>query len=199
MQDCLSYQKQRALVERDQNSDFVDRGVGEIGEVAVGDAFELGADDVGGETRGQQAAIKRSELALVELTAQVREPALEACTDERGFVSLDEDGFQGRFDVSVGDAAGAEIASDAVAPLTAQPSVVSGVLESVTPVVEVIQLAQARDDRRNQLFIFRAALEVLLHLVDRMRAAHQCALCGHVELMLGREFATVCTVGHKEI
>ena len=165
----------------------------------MGDALEFGANDVGGEARGQEAAIKRSELALVDLAANVGKPALEACADERGFVSLRENGIEGGFDVAVGDAAAAKIASDAITSLTAQPGVVTCELEGVTRVVEIIQLTQARDHGGDQVFVFSVALEVLLHLVDRMRAAHQSTLRGHFELMLGSELAAVRAEGHGEI
>jgi len=176
---------------RSENLELVRRCVGKVGEVAVGDALELGANDVRREARGEEAAIERRELALVELAAKVREPALEAGADERGFVGLGENGIECGFDVAVGHAAAAEVASDAVASLTAQPSVVTGELEGITCVVEIIQLTEARDHGGNQVFVFGAALEVLLHLVDRVCTAHQGALCGHVELVLGGKFARV--------
>ena len=99
--------------------DGVGRFVRETGEVAVGDAFEFGADDVRREARGEEAAIERGEVALVELAAKVREPALEAGADKRGLVGLGENGIERSFDVAVRDATGAEITRDAVAPLTA--------------------------------------------------------------------------------
>ena len=76
---------------------------------------------------------------------------------------------------------------------------VTGELEGVARVVEIVQLTQARDHSRNQVSVFGTALEILLHLVDRVRAAHQSALRGHVELVLGGELATVSRVGHNEI
>jgi len=160
--------------------ELVKRCVGKVGEVAVGDTFELGANDVRRKPRGEEAAVERSEFALVELAAKVREPALEAGADERGFVGLRENGVERGFDVAVGDAAAAEVASDAIASLTAHPGVVTGEFEGVARVVEIIQLTQARDHRGNQVFALGAAFEVLLHLVDRVRAAHQGALRGHI-------------------
>ena len=68
---------------------------------------------------------------------------------------------------------------------------VTGELEGVARVVEIVQLTQARDHRRNQVFVFGTALEVLLHLVDRVRTAHQRALRGQVELMLSGELAGI--------
>ncbi len=97
----------------------------------MGDAFKLCADHVGGEASGEEAAIERGKLALVELAAKVREPVLEAGADKRGLVGLGENGIERSFDVAIRDATGAEGASDAVASLTAQPGVMTGVLEGV--------------------------------------------------------------------
>jgi hypothetical protein len=171
--------------------DGAGRFIREIGEVAVGDPLELGANDVRREARGEEAAIERGELALVELAAKVREPALEAGPDERGFVGLGEDGVERSFDVAIRDTTGAEVTSDPVASLTAQAGVVTSVLESVARVIEIIQLTETGNHRGNQVFVFGAAVEVLLHLVNRVRAAHQGALRGHVELVFGGEFAGV--------
>ena len=71
--------------------------------------------------------------------------ALEAGADGCGFVSLREDGVERGFDVAIGNAAGAELAGNAEAPLAARVGVLAGVIEGVAGVVEIVLFAQARD------------------------------------------------------
>jgi len=162
---------------------------GRIGEIAGGDAAELGADDVGGEAGAEKRAIERGELASIERAADVREAALEARADEHGFVCLGEDGVKGGFDVAVGDAARAQLAGDAKASLAAGLRVLAGVVEGVAGVVEIFMLAQPGDDGRDEFEVFGAAVEVFAHFMDGVRAAHERAERGGVKLLLGREFA----------
>jgi hypothetical protein len=115
----------------------------------VGDAAEFGADCVGGEAGPEEAAIKGSDFALVEGAAQVGEASLDADANERGFVGFGEDGFEGGFDVLIGNAAGAKFAGDTEASLAAQFGVLVGVVQGVARVVEVVKFAESGDDRRD--------------------------------------------------
>jgi len=151
----------------------------------VGDAAELGANDVRGETGAEKAAIKRRDFALVERAAKMREAAFYAGADQSGFVRFGKDSLQSSFDVTVGNAAGAELARDAKASLAAQFRMLIGVIERVTGVVQVFQFAQTRDDGRNEFLVLGAAFEVLLHFVDRICAAHQGAKRRIVKFLFG--------------
>jgi hypothetical protein len=169
--------------------DFIRGRVGEGGEIAGGDAAEFGADDIGGEAGAKKRAVEGSELALIERAADMREAALEARADERGFVRFGEDGVERGFDVAVGNAAGAQFARDAKTPLAARLRVRASVVEGVAGVVEIVVLAQPGDDGRNEFGIFGAAAEVFAHFMDGVRAAHERAQGGGVKLLLGGEFA----------
>ena len=111
----------------------------------MGDAAELGANDVGGETGAEKAAIKRCDFALIERAAKVCEAAFYAGANQSGFVRFRKDSLQSSFDVTVGNAAGAELARDAKASLAAQFCVLIGVIERVSSVVQSISVrADAR-------------------------------------------------------
>jgi hypothetical protein len=117
--------------------DFVG-DVGEIGEIAVGYAFEFFADYVGGETGAEQGTIEGGDFFLVDGAAEVREAAFKAGADESGFVCVGENCGESGIDVNVGNASAAEFARDAEAPLAAGLRVVAGVFEGVASVVEIV-------------------------------------------------------------
>ena len=169
---------------------------GKFGEVAVGDAFQLGADYVRGETGAEKIAVEGGDFFLVEGAAEMGEAAGEARADERGFVGFGEDGIHRGFDVAVGDTACAQFASDAETSLAAKLGVLRGVVQSVLGVVEIVEFAEARDYGGDEVFIFGAALEMFFHFGDGMGAAHQGALRGHVELGFGEELAGGLTRAH---
>jgi hypothetical protein len=127
---------------------------------------ELGADYVGGKAGAEESAIEGGEFFFVDGAAKLGELALETGADKRGFVGIGEGGGESGFDVAVGDAASAEFAGDPETPLAAGLGVMAGEFAGVAGVVEVIVFAEARDDGRDEVFIFGAALEVLLHFVD---------------------------------
>jgi hypothetical protein len=172
-----------------EESGLVVGGCREVGEIAASDAPKFFADNVGGETGAEKHAVKRGDFPLVECAAQVREAALETCADEHGFVCIREHGGNRSVDVHVGNSTASKFAYYAEAALAAGLRVMPSVFEGIASVVKVIELAEAREDRRDQVFIFGAAFEVLLHFVDRIGTAHEGALGGHVELVLGAEFA----------
>ena len=94
-------------------------------------------------------------------------------------------------DVLIGNTATSKLACDAETALATGLPVMTGIFKGVASIVEVVQFAQAGDDGRNQLLFFGAALEILLHFVDREGAAHEGALGGHIELVFGAEFACI--------
>jgi len=163
------------------------RGVRNIGEIAARDRAEFGADYIGGKAGREQAAIEGGEFAPVERAAEAGEAALEAGADEGGFVGFGEDGVERGFDVGVGDAAGAEFAGDAEAAAVGMDAA-AGEVEGVADVIEIVELAKARDDGGDEFYIFGAAFEIGAHVVERVGAAHKRALRGKVKLVLGREF-----------
>ena len=166
-----------------------DGRVGQVGEIAVGDSAELGANDVRGETGAEKAAIKRRDFALIERAAKVCQAAFYAGANQSGFVRFRKDSLHRSFDVTVGNAAGTELARNAKASLAAQFRVLIGVIERVSSVVQVFQFAQTRDDRRNEFLVLGAAFEVLLHFVNRICPAHQGAKRRIVKFLFGGNFA----------
>jgi hypothetical protein len=122
--------------------------------------------------------------------------ASQSGADQRGFVGFGEDLRDGVIDVAVGNAACAELPGNAETSLAADFYVLGGVAQGVLGVIEVIELAEAGDYGGHQIFIFGAAFEVLRHLVDGMRAAHEGALGGQVELGLGYEFVGGAALAH---
>src|SRR5574337_797610 len=104
--------------------------------------IEKGVRGVGGKAGAEQAAVERGKLAPVERAAarvapaQLFQAALEALADERGFIGFREAFLERGFDVAVGDATGAKLASDAVATLAAGLGAIAGELARVAGVVE---------------------------------------------------------------
>src|ERR1700683_1998305 len=82
-------------------------GFRQVGKGAAGDAAEFGADDVCGKTGAEEAAVQRSDFALVERAADMSEFALDAGADRGGFVGFGEHGVERGVDVGVVHAAGA--------------------------------------------------------------------------------------------
>ena len=119
----------------------------------------------------------------------MRELPFEALADQRNLVCVSEGGVERRLDVTVGNAASAQLAGDAKTSLAAQLRMVAREVERVTRIVKISLFAKPRDHDRNQVFVVGSALEILLHLVNRMRAAHQRAQRGSVEVLLGGKFA----------
>jgi len=93
------------------------------------------------------------------------------------------------FDVSVGDAAGAEIACDAVLALAADFGALACELFGVAGVVDQAVFAETGEHYLREEFAGRAAFEESFHFRDRVRAAHERALGGLVEFGFGVEFA----------
>jgi hypothetical protein len=164
-------------------------GDGTFGEIIARNAAELGADDVRGKAGAQQAAIERGKLALVEGAADAGQAPLEAGANEIGFIGLGENGGEGRLDMTVGNAAGAQFAGDTKASLAAGLRVLAGVVERVAGIVEIFLLAKARDDPGNELVAFGAASEIVAHFVNRVGAPHEGAKRGGVELGFGGKLA----------
>jgi len=150
----------------------------------VGDAAKLGADGVGGETGPKQAAVNSGDLALAERASEMSKAALQAGADEFGFGSIGEHGLKGGVDVTIGHAAGTQLASDTETSLAASVGALAGKFKRVAGVIEIVVLAEPGDDLRDGVFVFRAALEIGTHFVDGMGAAHERAKSGGVQILL---------------
>ncbi len=163
--------------------------VGQFGQIAAGDSAQFGADQVRGESRAEQAAIDSGDLALVQRAANVREPAFQARTDEFDFARLGEDGIECSVYQPIRHAAPSQLADDAKSALSAKIGMLSREFERVARIVKIIVLTEARDDLRDGVFIFRAALKIPAHFVDRVGAAHERAESGVVKFLLAFELA----------
>jgi hypothetical protein len=161
----------------------------ELREIAVSDASEFSADYIGREAGAEQHAIERGDLFFVEGASEVRKATLEAVADERGLVGISEDGGERCVDVLIGNATASKLACDAETALATGLRMMTGVFEGVASIVEIVQFPQTGDHGRDEVFFFGAAFEVLLHFVNRKRAAHKSPLGGHIELVLCAKLA----------
>jgi hypothetical protein len=162
---------------------------GEIGQVAVGNAAKLGSNYFRGKSGAEQAAMERRDLALAKRAANVREVSLESCAYECGFVCVGENSAERGLNMLVGHAARAQLADDAETSLAPRIGVKASEVESVAGVVEVPVFAHPRDNSGDEFRVVGAAREIRAHLVNRVRAAHQYADGGIVQLLFGLEFA----------
>ena len=123
---------------------------------------------------------------------------LEAGAHRRCLVRLGKDGIERGFDVAVGNAAAAQLSRDTEATLPAGLCVMANVFKRVAGVVKILLLAEARDNGGNRLLILGAAPKVIAHLVNGVRAAHQCTDSRRVQLLLGFKLARRGTGTHRE-
>jgi len=165
------------------------RGVEKIRKIAAIDVAEFFANRVRGEAGAKKHAVERGDFLLVEGAAKVRESAFETRANESGFVRFGKDCGERCVDVFIGNAPATQFARDAVASLAAALCVMAGVFDGVAGIVKVVQFAKAGDDGRDELLFFCATLEILFHFMDRVIAAHEGALGGHIELVFGPELA----------
>src|SRR5262249_5812702 len=114
--------------------------------------------------------------------------AFEAFAQERSFVRVAENRVEGCFDVMIGDAAGAKFPRDAETALSAGLGVLPRVVGSEFRVVEVILFAKTRDNGPDGVLLLDKTLEVLLHFVNGVRAAHQGSQRRSVEFFAGDDF-----------
>jgi hypothetical protein len=157
---------------------------GEIGQVTAGGGAQFSADYFGGEAGAQQAAIKRSKLALVERQAEMSDTAFQARAHEGGFVGFSEDGLQGGVDVTIRDAPPAKLTGDAEAALTAELRVLPGIFQGVARIVKISSFAQAGDDAADKFGNLRTTRQVVLHFVDGVCATHESAQGERVKVLL---------------
>ncbi len=168
---------------------LVRRRLGQFRHFDFRQSAKFGTDRVGGKAGAKKGAIERGELAFVERAAHLRQAALQARPHQSALVQLLKNRRQRRFDVTVREAASAQIARDAEATLTTCLRVAARVVERVAGVVQIIVLLEPLEHRPHAGLILGAALEQLTHLVDRMRTAHQRTQRDGVELRFRRKLA----------
>src|SRR6185437_12858129 len=122
------------------------------------------------KTRGNQAAVKRGDLFLVDAlpcrAAELAELPLNALSNERHLIRFGEDRFQGCINVRIRDASRAEFACNAEFPLTAGTSMQPRIVARIFRIIEIALIAQMRDDHGDAGFVRRAPPEILLHFMD---------------------------------
>ncbi len=91
--------------------------------------------------------------------------------------------------MAVGNAAGAEIAGDAEFSLLAGLGALTGELFRILGVVDHAVFFQTRHHHLDQQLVIAAALQLALHLMHRMRAAHQRPHRHLIQLLFGFELA----------
>src|SRR5215472_5152214 len=115
-------------------------------DFGASDISELAKNRIRGESGAQEAAIKRCDSALIDRTSNLCKLAFDAPAKESRFVSLCEDGIESGLDVPIRDTAGTQFARDAETSLATRVGVLAGVFERVAGVIEIVLLAEARDD-----------------------------------------------------
>jgi len=115
----------------------------DFGEFFAGDGFDFAADKVGGEAGAEEAAVEGGEFLIAYFATEGTEFALDALTDDGGFVGFGGGFGEGGLDVLVGYAAGAEVAGDAEFALFADFGALAGELFGVTGVVDLAIFAEA--------------------------------------------------------
>jgi hypothetical protein len=168
----------------------------------AGEGLEFAADKVGGEAGGEERAVDGGEFFVSDLfhlrackykprtlAPEGAEFALDALTDDGGFV-VGLGGFgEGVVDVAVGNAAGAEVARDAEPALFADFGVGAGELFGVAGIVELAGFLEAGEDDLCEKLAIGAAEKFRFHFVDGVCAAHEDTEGVVVEVLLGVEFA----------
>jgi len=160
-----------------------------VGEFFAGDGLDFAADDVGGKAGAQQAAVEGGELFVVEFAAEGAELAVNALADHGGLVVFLRAFVESGFDVLVGDAASAQVAGDAELALAADFGALADELFGVAGVVDEAFALEAVESGFDELVVFGAMRQRLLHFVDGMGAAHQDAGGRGVQLGLGHHQA----------
>jgi len=164
-------------------------GTIDIGDVFGGDGFEFASDGVGREAGAEKAAVERSDFVVGDLTTGQFQFALDAKPDG-GTLGGVVTGFgQYGFDVAIGYAAGAEVASDAVFALAANLGALTNELLGVAVVVNHAVFFEAGHDQLGEELVVRAAREELFHFRDGVGPAHQGALSSFIKLGFGFELA----------
>jgi len=120
------------------------------------DPMEFAADEVGGESRSKERAIKGRDFLLVKFAAKQAELVVNPLTDERGRVDVGVCFLECGFDVTIRDAAGPQIPRDAVRPLFPVFSAVAEELLRVACVVEKIFAFQSLYGGFHEFFVFAA-------------------------------------------
>jgi hypothetical protein len=174
---------------------FVGGGFG-VGNFFAGERVQLVADDVGGESGAEEAAVEGGDFVFGDFAAREAEFTFDALANESDFVVLLGVFFEGGFDVAVGNAAGAEVAGDAEAALAADFRALASELFGVASVVDQAFAFEAVDCGCDELVIVSTVGEGLLHFVDGMRAAHEDAGGGGIEVGFRCELAG--TGKHRE-
>jgi len=156
-----------------------------LGNIDMGGSAQFTLDEIGGKACADEAVIERPSLSETDSTAKPGEMTLETCPNKLCLVRFGEDRVESGIDMVVRDASGAQIARDTEASLSAPMSMAAGVFDRVAGIIEVVLFAQPRDDRRNVRFRFGTALQILPHLLNRMRAAREGPQRRVVKLLLG--------------
>lgn len=162
------------------------RGIGQIG---ASSSSQFGANQVSGKAGAKEAAIDQGDFAFLERPACVRKVAFDALAHERSFVRVGENRVEGCFDVMIGDPAGAKFPRDAETALSAGLRVLARVVQSEVRVVEVFLFAKTRDNGPDGFLLFDKTLEVRLHFVNGVPAAHQGSQRRSVEVFARDDFA----------
>ena len=159
-----------------------------VGEVLGGEGFEFAAYGIGREAGTKKTAVERRDFVVGDLATSQFQFAADAETDGGAFgVGVSAFG-DGGFDVGVGNATGAKVTRNAIFPLSADLSALASKLFGVAVVVDHAVFLETGHDDLGEKLVVGAAAQDFFHFGNGVRAAHECALGGFVEVGFGVEF-----------
>ncbi|HKW56427.1 MAG TPA: hypothetical protein VJN42_03635 [Candidatus Acidoferrum sp.] len=139
----------------------------------TGQGLHFAADNISGEAGAEKAAVERGELAVVKFSAEGAKFAVETLADEGGLVVVLSVCGEGGLDVLVGNAACAEIASDAEWALAADFGALASELFGEAGVIEMTFAFEQVNYQLDEFAVVGAPREMLLHFVNGVSAAHE--------------------------
>src|SRR5207302_1681216 len=132
-----------------------------FGNIFAGEVFEFAADDVGGETGAEEAAVEGSKFFVVDFAVERAQLALDALANQGGFVGHLRDFFESGFDVAVRDAPRTQVPCDTKLALFASLGAMAGKLSGVAGVVDQAGSLESRHNSFHERLVFAAARERL--------------------------------------
>jgi len=155
----------------------------------AGQRLEFATDEVGRETGSEKRAVDGGEFLVRDFATKGTEFALDALADDGGLVIGFSRFGEGVVNMTIGDAASAEVSGDAELALFADFGVGAGELPGVTGIVELARFFEACENDLREEFGVSAAEELRLHFVDGVSATHEDAEGVVVKVLPGVEFA----------
>src|SRR6266404_2185005 len=151
--------------------------------------FQFPTHYVRGKPRPQQAPIQGSQLLFVEFPAEGAQLPFDALAHHRTLIRRLGSFVQRRFNMPVRNPSPPQVARNPEFSLLARFRPLPRELLRIPRVIDHPVFFQARHHQLHQQFVVAAPLELFLHFMDGMSAAHQCAHRDIVEFRFRFELA----------